>query len=284
MDKQKIKQIEKGKVKRKLIKKDLKKGLPLESSLSKEDLDDHDDNYDEDKISIEDENDDQSPKDAPIILDISNIELPKYPAKVKTVLLLLKSERFMVIQYGFKGYDNDKKTSYYKRNVFENFSKAALAIENYANGFFAFENICKENFYERFKSEMLLSVKDDYTDKKNKTNRHFLTNYIKFWDGVDVKLSALTFKGKPNNSILAMTIFRIGIGSESEYLLKTQFTELVPNSLKGGHLTKTNEITRLLDDILKSSGDKTFDKDTFFEYLTENEEFKNILKNLGGQK
>jgi hypothetical protein len=278
MEKNKIRQTQKEK--NKFSRKDLKKALPLEASISNKDLEEPEEEL-EDQYEIEDENDDQSPKDTSINVDVLSIELPKYPPKIKTVLLLLKDDRFKVLHYGFKGYNNDKKTSYYKHNCFENFSKVASVIESYANGFYDFENPRREDFYERFKSEMLLKVNENFTDVKNKTNRHFLSYYIKFWDGVDVKISALTFNGKPNATTLAMTVFRIGIGKSQK--LKDDFIRLDSKSLNGDRLRKTNYVLEILNEILKSSGDKTFTEDTFFESLNANDEFKNILKNVGGK-
>ncbi|BBJ28683.1 hypothetical protein [Athalassotoga saccharophila] len=280
MEKNKIRQTQKEKEKNKFSRKDLKKSSPIESSLSKEDLLDYDENEDE-EIYTEDENDDQSQKDTSLNLDILNLELPKYPPKIKTVLLILKGEKFRVIHYGFKGYGNDKETSYFKHNSFENFSKAASVIESYANGFYDFENPRREDFYERFKSEMLLKVNENSTDIKNKTNRHFLSYYMRFWDGVDVKISALTFNGKPNVKTLAMTLFRIGIGKSQK--LKDDFIKLDSKSLNGDCLRKTNSVLEILNEILRSSEEKTFTEDTFFENLNKNDEFKNILKHLGGK-
>ncbi len=279
MEKNKIRQSQKEKAKNEFSRKDLKKASPLDASISYKDLEEPEEEL-EDRYEIEDENDDQSPKDASINLDTSSIELPKYPPKVKTVLLLLRNANFKVLHYNFKGYVYDKETSYFKHNSFDNFSKAALVIESYANGFYDFENPRREDFYERFKSEMLLKVNENFTDSKNKTNRHFLSYYIRFWDGVDVKISALTFNGKPNAKILAMTVFRIGIGKSKK--LKDDFT-MLSKYFSEDRLRKTNHVIEVLNEILKSSGDKTFTEDTFFESLNANDEFKNILKHFGGK-
>ncbi len=280
MEKNKIRQTQKEKAKNKFSRKDLKKASPLDASISYKDLEESEEEL-EDQYEVEDENDDQNQKDISVNLDILNIELPKYPPKIKTVLLLLKGEKFRILHYGFKGYGNDKETSYFKHNVFDNFSKTASVIESYANGFYDFENPRREDFYERFKSEMLLKVNEQSTDVKNKTNRHFLSYYMRFWDGVDVKISALTFNGKPNAKTLAMTLFRIGIGKSQK--LKDDFIRLDSKSLNGDCLRKTNSVLEILNEILRSSDDKTFTEDTFFANLNENNEFKNILKHLGGK-
>ncbi len=261
--------------------KDSRRSDPLEASLSDEDIEVEEE---EEPIEEIDQNDDESLKSDDIYVeDFQNIELPQRREKKKVVIALLKGEQFMTISYGFKGYSYDQRTikSFYKKNAYLNISKMSKIIQNYANGFYEFEEIKIANFFKKFKSEALLVTLEKNKEDKNKTNRHFLNYYIKFWDGTDVKLSCLTFDGRPNYRDLALTIFRVGIGNSLE--LKKRFEELSSKNLKGRKLLKTNEISDIMDDIFKNGegAESGMDKNKFFSYLNQNQDFLKIIDHLG---
>lgn len=276
----------KSKSKRSIHFRDFKRSNSIESSLSKEDVDEQEDTNEE---TESDQNDDESPKTEEICFDLDqNIELPFQREQKHVVMLLLKvrgeENEFLTIYYGYKGYDYDKGKFFYKDNNYRNFSKMARTIQNYANGFFEFEidGLTPQRFFERFKSDMILLKVPKNKGDKNATNRHFLNYYIRFWNGLDVKLSTLTFSGRPNYEKLALTIFRIGLGASND--MKKKFLDLIPNHCKDGKLQKSVAVLEVMNEIFERGlgRESGFPKDNFLEYLNKNSEFLKII-DLGGK-
>lgn len=278
----KMKSQSKSKTKRLIPFRDSNRSDPLESSLLSEDIDEEE-VQEEEEIEVTDQNDDESVKNDNTFEDIEqNIELPQIKSKKRVVMVLFKVENdcFLASNYGFKGYTYDEQ-HFYKRDVYSNMLKMTNAIQNYANGFFPFEidTLSPQNFFERFKSDMLLSKIEKNKGDKNATNRHFLKYYIRFWNGVDVKLSSLTFSGRPNDEILAMTIFRIGIGSSKE--IKEKFKGIDPKRVKNNKLEETNDVLHVMNDIFKAGNNESgLRSDKFLELLNKNDEFMKIVERV----